>query len=192
MKKCLLALTLLTIIATSSIAQEDEDEPKKGFDKSRLFFGGYLGASFGNYTLVNVSPQVGYFLNKYFAVGAGINFIYSSYKIEYNVSSYNTKEELGVVGLNIFGRFYPIQYIMLQAQPELNYVWGKVKYYDGSPEYKYDPEFVPSILLGGGVVIPTGGGRGGFTISVMYDVLQEDRSPYYKNAVWYFGYTFGF
>ncbi len=41
-------------------------------------------------------------------------------------------ERQGYGGLNIFGRFYPIQYAFLQAQPEMNYSWGSVKYSDGS------------------------------------------------------------
>ena len=41
-----------------SIAQDSET--KGGFDKSKLFFGGNLGLAFGTYTIVNVSPLVGY------------------------------------------------------------------------------------------------------------------------------------
>src|SRR6478736_4936619 len=99
-----LLIVLFTILAVSVFAQ-DEEEEKKGFDKNKLFFGGTFGASFGSYTFVNVSPQVGYRFNKFFAAGAGVNFIYSSAKYDYYNPPY--KEEYGVVGLNIFGRVYP-------------------------------------------------------------------------------------
>jgi hypothetical protein len=52
-------------------------------------------------------------------------------------------------------------------------------------------QFVPSLLMGGGAAIPTGG-NGAFTISIMYDVLQNMYSPFYHQAVYGFGYSVGF
>ena len=82
MKKYLLLLTLLTTVFLQTQAQEEDepDPPKQGFDKSKLFFGGNFGLSFGNSTFINVSPQVGYRFNQYVAAGAGVNFNYSSIK----------------------------------------------------------------------------------------------------------------
>ena len=37
-----------------------QDSDGKGFDKSKLFVGGNLGLAFGTYTIINVSPLVGY------------------------------------------------------------------------------------------------------------------------------------
>ena|SRR2546423_385499 len=182
-KKCLLA-TLLSASALFVRAQEEE-EPKKGFDKEKLFFGGNFGLSFGNYTLVNVSPQVGYRFNRFLAAGAGVNFIYSSFKYDY----YGYKDQNGVAGLNIFGRVYPIEYILLQVQPEMNYTWAKRKYYDGT-ELKLDPKFVPSLLLGGGAAIPLGNRRSAMLVMIEYDLLQNDRSPYGKKAFINIGFNF--
>jgi len=50
---------------------------------------------------------------------------------------------------------------------------------------------VPSLLLGGGAAIPAGR-SGAFTISILYDVLQNPLSPYYHQAVYGFGFTTGF
>ena len=183
-----LLIVLLSILAMSAVAQ-DEEEGKKGFDKNKLFFGGTFGASFGSYTFVNVSPQVGYRFNKYFAAGTGVNFIYTSAKYDYGSAALNYKNEYGVVGLNIFGRVYPVQFLVIQAQPELNYTWGKVHFYDGSPDQKLDPKFVPSLLVGGGVAIPTGG-RGAMTIMYQYDVVQDPRSPYGTGAFLSIGFNF--
>ena len=183
-----LLIALLSILAISVFAQ-DEEEGKKGFDKSKLFFGGTFGASFGSYTFVNVSPQVGYRFNKFFAAGAGVNFIYSSVKYDYGSAALNYKNEYGVVGLNIFGRVYPVQFLVIQVQPEMNYTWGKVHFYDGSADQKLDPKFVPSLLVGGGVAIPTGG-RGAMTIMYQYDVVQDPRSPYGTAAFLSIGFSF--
>lgn len=187
-KALLIAITLLTTLHLTTLAQDDE-EPRKGFDKSKLFFGGNFGLGFGsNSTLVNVSPQIGYRFNPYLAAGAGVNFIYSSYRYRYSTPEY--KENYGVAGLNIFGRVYPIEYLFLQIQPELNYSWGKFKFYDGTPDLKLDGKIVPSLLGGAGAAIPAG--RGAFIIMIQYDLLQEDRSPYGNRAFYNFGYNIGF
>ena len=53
-----------------------QDLEKTGFDKSKLFFGGNLGLAFGTYTIINVSPQVGYHFSPMFAGGVGVNYSY--------------------------------------------------------------------------------------------------------------------
>ena len=95
------------------------------------------------------------------------------------------------VGLNLFGRVYPIQNFMLQVQPEANYVFGKEIYYDSSPrqEYTMDARIVPSLLLGGGLVLPSG--RGATIISVFYDVLQNENSPYSNRPIFNFTFNMG-
>jgi len=189
-KKCFLILLLVTpTLFVVAQDEEPEEEPKKGFDKEKLFFGGTFGASFGNYTFVNVSPQVGYRFNRFFAAGTGINFIYSSSKYDYGNPNLDYKNEYGVVGLNIFGRVYPIEYILIHAQPEVNYTWGKVKFYDGTPEQKLDGKFVPCLLVGGGAAIPMGG-RGAMTVMLQYDVIQDVRSPYGTNPFLSIGFSF--
>jgi hypothetical protein len=190
MKKYLIAACLFALTASAALAQDEEPEPeKKGFDKSKLFFGGNFGLGFGNVsTLINVSPQIGYRFNRYLAAGAGVNFIYSSYRYRFSQPEY--KEQFGVAGLNIFGRVYPIDFLLLQLQPELNYTWGKFKFYDGGPDQKLDSKFVPSLLGGAGAVIPAG--RGAFLVMVNYDLLQNERSPYGNRAFFNFGYNIGF
>ena len=191
MKQLVLAALFLFGVATVQ-AQDNEPvkattykgAPESGFNRDNLFFGGNFGLSFGNYTLVNVSPQVGYRFNRYFAAGAGVNFIYSSMKY------YGYKDNFGVAGLNVFGRAYPIDYIILQIQPEANYTWGKRKF-DNNTSQTLDAKVVPSLIGGAGAVIPTGG-RGSFIIMAQYDLLQEDRSPYGSQVFFNFGYNIGF
>lgn len=194
MKKLLLLVLLVTAISKFSHAQnEDKADPdnyreKKGFDKSKLFFGGNFGLTFGDYTLINVSPQVGYRFNEYLAAGTGINFQYISLKERDYYGNAVDRISQGVVGLNVFGRVYPFRQFMLQAQPELNYVFGKVKYYNPPSRTNLDASIVPSLLLGGGVVFPAG--RGAFIVSVFYDVLQKPNSPYSNRPFFNFGYNF--
>jgi hypothetical protein len=124
MKKFFISACLFAILGSVAHAQDEEPE-KKGFDRDKLFFGGNFGLAFGSAsTLVNVSPQIGYRFNRYLAAGAGVNFIYSSYKYSYTGANYDYQEQYGVTGLNVFGRFYTIDLLFVQAQPEANYVWG--------------------------------------------------------------------
>lgn len=187
MKK-ILVLTFLFTTAIHLCYAQDEQK-KKGFDKSKLFVGGNFGMTFGDYTLINVSPQLGYRFNQYLAAGAGINFQYVSLKERDYYGNAIDRISQDVIGLNIFGRVYPIRQLMLQAQPELNYVFGKRKYYDNTPPTTIDASLVPSLLLGGGIVFPAG--NGGLIISVLYDVLQQPNSPYSTQPFFNFGYNVG-
>ena len=163
-----------------------QDSDGKGFDKSKLFVGGTLGLAFGTYTIVNISPLVGYRFSPYFAAGAGVNYSYYGYDDGY----YTSKQTYA--GMSLFGRVYPIQQLFIQVQPELNYMWASQTPDGGQnlPQLKIN-QFVPSLLMGGGAAIPTGA-NGAITISVMYDVLQNIWSPYYHQAVYGFGYNIGF
>jgi hypothetical protein len=56
------------------------------------------------------------------------------------------------------------------------------------PDEKIEGKFIPSLLVGAGVVIPAG--RGGTMISLQYDVIQNERSPYGSQAFVNVGFSF--
>lgn len=184
-------VVLLGFIFCSSVlfAQEEETEEKKGFSRDKLFVGGNFGLSFGDYTLINVSPQLGYRFNKYLAAGVGVNGQYVSIKERDFSGNPFRRVSQGVVGLNVFGRVYPINNIMVQLQPELNYIFGNQRFYNPRQDFKIDAEIVPSLLAGGGVVLPSG--NSAFIISVFYDVLQRENAPYGTQPFINFGYNIG-
>lgn len=191
--KHILFISLLFFLSLTAGAQDGEEgkeeQPKKGFQKENLFVGGNFGLSFGDYTLINVSPQLGYRFNRYVAAGVGINGQYVSEKTRDYWGNRDAKYTRGIVGLNVFGRVYPFQFVMLQVQPEVNYIFGKNTYYTGNPTgtFNWGSEIEPSLLLGGGAVLPQG--RGALVISAMYDVLQRDNSPYGRRPVYNIGYN---
>ncbi|HEY8389117.1 MAG TPA: hypothetical protein VIK74_10960 [Parasegetibacter sp.] len=186
-----LFLAVFLFLGLTDISAQNRGNNEGGFDASRLFLGGNFGASFGDYTLVNISPQLGYRFSDYFAAGAGVGFQYFSVKTR---NAY-TGEEInrtnnGVAGLNIFGRVYPVHFLLIQVQPEINYTWGKDKYRDNTPDLKLESKMVPSLLLGGGVALPAGAGS--LNLTIMYDVIQDPRSPYSTQPFFNMGYNFGF
>lgn len=190
MIKRILTITFLSSILCLSVAAQDNEIPtreKEGFDSERLFFGGNFGLTFGDFTFINVSPQVGYRFTPLFSAGGGVNFIYQSNKIYYQ-PGYEEKSQYGYVGLNVFGRVNPLKFIILNVQPELNYVWGSTKIYPNGPEYKQEGKFIPSLLLGGGVAIPAG--RGSMNAMLQYDVIQNPLSPYGRNMFFSIGFSF--
>lgn len=187
--KSRLFLLVIVLFLNLSIQAQEEAEPKKsGFDKSKLFFGGNFGMSFGDVTFINISPQVGYQFSQFFAAGGGINFISTGYMYrDYNGDKL-FKDSYGYAGLNVFGRVYPLPFLFAQVQPEYNYSWGKTKYYNGQPDQKLGDAFVPVLLIGAGAAIPAGRGR--MIAMLQYDLIGDPRSPYGRNAFFTFGYNF--
>lgn len=188
MKNWMLILMMFCSLAALAQSDPDVEVEAKGFQKDKLFVGGNIGLTFGNFTFINVSPQVGYRFNKTFAAGLGINGIYTSQTFFLNGQE-DYKISQGIIGLNVFGRVYPANFLFLQVQPEANYRFGKIKYYGSNPsETKLDALIVPSLLLGGGVVIPSGGGS--LIISMSYDALNKPNSPYGNRPIYNVGYNF--
>lgn len=191
MRRWLLMIAFLSVALFSFSQEEEEKEKEKGFHRENMFVGGNFGLTFGNYTLINVSPQLGYRFSKLFAAGMGVNLQYVSIKQkDWNGNTY-AKTSQGVTGLNIFGRVYPIKQFMLQLQPEANYIFGKEILYNYDPrqENTLDARIVPSLLAGGGLVLPSG--RGAFIASVFFDVLQNSSSPYGNRPIINFTYNVG-
>ncbi|MCU7548660.1 hypothetical protein OCK74_06000 [Chitinophagaceae bacterium LB-8] len=182
---------LLTLLIFVSLSQLLKAQDAGGNAPANpWFYGGNFGLSFGDYTLINVSPLVGYRFSEMLAAGGGVNFQYSSIKNHYDNGADYSKVSQGVVGLNIFGRFYPIRNLMLQIQPEANYVFGNEKFYTTPPYENKFNKIVPSLLGGAGLVFPAG--RGATIISVFYDLLQDSSSPYGNQPIINFGYNIGF
>lgn len=198
-KRMLLLLTTVCLFSFSLLAQDEnaEETPKK-FDRSRLFVGGNFGLSFGNFTFINISPQLGYRFNDFFAAGIGINGQFVQRKYRFN-GTLTEKERLGIAGMNVFGRFYPIKQGFIQLQPEMNYIWGNNISYTSQQEVKrsINGKILPSLLVGAGAFLPAGR-AGGLIIMAQYDVLNKQGAwpnpgtPYGNNIFMTIGFNAGF
>lgn len=145
--------------------QRNEDDIPL-FDRKKLRFGAELGLSISrNYTRLGIGPQIGYKLNQYLLAGAGIKYYYTRAA----TTSYEIKSNL--VGANLFGYLYPMRFITVFAQPELNYIHSSMR--DKSNGNKENSRgMVPSLVVGGGLRI----GRSHITLN--YDLVQHVNSPH--------------
>src|SRR5262245_12495917 len=79
----------------------------------RLYFGGNFGLQFGDQTLVDLSPLVGYRLTEKLSVGVGATYIYYHFEDPYHYyPSYSTH----IYGGSIFTRYYFLENIFGQVE----------------------------------------------------------------------------
>ncbi|MEO6488321.1 MAG: hypothetical protein ABIO04_00155 [Ferruginibacter sp.] len=189
------ALLLFSFFSMSAYAQDSEMEKVKdkdesssthGFKKENLFTGGGIQLSFSGNTFVGgASPIFGYSINKWIDAGIVANFIYYSNRhVTYyspNTGQYfssDDKLKQTVFGPGAFVKVFPVKFLFVQAQGEINFITKKLIYADGFPseKSKYHPA---SLLLGLGYASGREGvGNFFYHISVSIDVLKDKNSPY--------------
>ncbi len=182
MKKYLLVV-LLGVCSLSVTGQEPDEEKeqkneeeKGGFKKENLFTGGSISAGFSNRSfLIGASPMLGYSINNWIDAGLVFNYTYSSYR---DYIYFDDKLRQTVFGGGPFLKIYPVRFLFIQGQLEQNFLKNKLIYADGTT-YKSNDD-VTSFLVGAGYT--TGRyGKGGppfFYISILFDVLGDNQSPY--------------
>jgi hypothetical protein len=144
----------------------EREKPLLSFDKSKLRLGANLALSVSkNYTRLGLGPQAGYQFNRYFMAGVGIRYYYSKAR----TSEYVAKDHL--LGANLFGYFYPVSFLTIFMQPEINYIWSGLTRESGT-ETIYHSGLVPSLIAGAGFRI----GRSHITLN--YDLIQHADSPH--------------
>jgi len=161
--------------------QTIKKESNNSFNLSKLTFGGGLGLQFGDYTAINVAPQVGYNFSQYINAGAGLSYTY--YREKYNHD--NWKRTSSYLGFNVYARIYPVSFLVFSIQPEMNRMWQTDKFEHTGEKLKKE-KFIPVCLIGGGVRL------GPMTAMIQYDVAQNEYSPYGDNIFYSVGYTFSF
>jgi len=144
---------------------EEQTEKKSGSLAERLYFGGSVGFSFGDYSRISVTPMIGYRLTKMWSVGVRVGYEYikdERYQETLTSSNY---------GGSAFLRFRPIPQIYLHGE----YAYYSYKFQTAS--FESEREWVPFLFAGGGYVQRVSP-RVSVVVEVLVDVLQDDRSPY--------------
>lgn len=216
MKRILIVLTLCLCVQ-GAFAQEvynssgkkgeakRKDLKPKGFDASRLVLGGGAILSFGTgYANVGISPMIGYKITDKFAAGIGLGYQFYRNKYEPvalyypNGSYYGTfpfDRKTSLYSANIWMRYIVWKNIFIHAQPEIMNIGVPTNFSQdpntGDLIADEEREYVPAVLVGAGVRQPITGSLSLF-VMVVYDVLQNENSPYYRNIDYRLGFNIGF
>ncbi len=133
----------------------------------RLYVGGDLGLSFGNFTFVNVSPIVGYRINKKWSAGIGAKYIY----LRESYPQYNWEYSSSIYGGSLFSRYLIGENFLVHAEWErLNTeVWELFA-------NQASRRWVDMAFLGAGYRQGLGGTY--IQLLVLYDLINDRYSPY--------------
>jgi len=193
MKKYLFIFLLLIIAINiksenfGNLLLADNNEFK--FDVRKLTFGGGIGFGFGSgdddYWGLNISPQIGYnFSNK---INAGFGISYAYYKENYNVYFNNQvdkwKDSKSYFGMNLYGNYYPIQWVVFRIRPEIMRMWQTTERKSDGEKYSSE-KFIPAVVIGAGVRLKP------MMLTINYDVVQDRNTPYGKNIFFNVGFWF--
>jgi hypothetical protein len=131
----------------------------------KIYYGGTVGLSMGDYFRFSIQPFVGYKLKPFLHIGGKATYEYiddSRYSTDYTSSSY---------GGSIFSRLMPARSIYLHAEfAEINYEYQV-------SEFESERNWVPFLYVGGGLVKQLSLNTSAY-VEVLFDVLQDDNSPY--------------
>lgn len=176
-------LASLFLLSFASVAQ---DEGGFRFERERVFTGGNLGMQFGNYTVIDISPQMGYFFNDRFAAGIGAIYQYFGHKDKtYPVNSFQTH----FYGGRTFARLYFFESVFAHAEYEVLSL--ETKYFDPYNLRHQTPRFwVSSVLLGGGYrqFISE---FSSINLMVLWNINETVDTPY-RNPIIRMGFDIGF
>ncbi|NOX86299.1 MAG: hypothetical protein GXO86_10110 [Chlorobi bacterium] len=157
--------------------KKKELKKKKKKDYYPWFVGGMFGAGFSSISAyVQISPIIGYKITPAFHVGTRLTYIFNSFEV-----APNQRENFHDYGASIFAR-----YVFFKG------LFGQVEYEALSYQYwdKSGRDWINSLFIGGGYYMNMGG-RGFASIALMFNVLDNEYSPY-TNPIIRIGFGVGF
>jgi hypothetical protein len=183
MKKIILFVLFTVLVSYAQTTNPDTTKPSQPTSPpevqqsqpSKWYYGGTVGFNFwGDYFYLSVNPLVGYQVSPKFSVGGKVQYAYINDQryAGLELTSHN-------YGAGIFTRYRPIYQIYLHA--EFDYAsYEDYTIYDplvGDPYAESERNWVPFLLLGGGFVQHVGPSASVY-VEVLFDVLQNENSPY--------------
>ena len=175
MSRLLCSVFIAFSLLTSAIAQETKTQEKTNQQKerqkkepSKIYWGGQLGLSFGDYFAISIIPMIGYKVTPRFHLGAKIGYAYTEDKrYEESLTSHN-------YGGSLLSRFLIVRGLYAHAE----YVYWSYQYQiEKFDNFESERTWVPFLLLGGGYVQPISPSTALF-VEVLWDVLNDENSPY--------------
>jgi len=174
MKKLLSAACIC--LSMSLFAQISSPENTKKTD-NRFFTGGGIGLQFGNLTLVDISPLIGYKLTEKWTIGLAGTYKYYRYR-EYH---YDVKTD--IYGGGVFTRYHFTDYLF----GHLEFEYLSIEWYDFF--LNKNRIWIESVFVGGGYRQLIGGNSWSY-IMLLYNLNETPYSPY-RNPIIRAGFTVG-
>lgn len=196
-------LLVLSLLCSPLFSQKTKTGNEKSFS-DRITFGGNFGLQFGNATLIDISPNVGYYLRDNVVTGIGLTYKYYRFKDFYKIDNGQYIEtydyKVNMMGGSVFTSYY----IKSDFVEILNNIFLHAEYeplllkFD---EYMMDPylydiivnkrsEWVHSIFVGGGYRQQLGE-RVFFHILALWNLNESYYTPY-ENPVIRIGINVGY
>ena len=173
-------VVIMLLAGMVSFAQENENEEPRGFQKNKLFTGGSISFGLGSNTFqIGGNPVLGYSLAKWVDAGLVVNYNYASYR---DVIMSNDKLRSTTYGGGAFTRLYPLRFLFAHLQFEHNFIKEKYIPSNGGDKETNNVD-ANSLLAGVGIATDryAGEGRPFFYLALLFDVMNEDYSPYTRS-----------
>ena len=173
-------VVMMLLAGTVSFAQDNENEEPRGFQKNKLFTGGSISFGLGSNTFqIGGNPVLGYSLAKWVDAGLVVNYNYASYR---DVIMSNDKLRSTTYGGGAFTRLYPLRFLFAHLQFEHNFIKEKYIPSNGGDRETNNVD-ANSLLAGVGIATDryAGEGRPFFYLALLFDVMNEDFSPYTRS-----------
>ncbi len=195
MKNIFFTIILVVITVAVALGQQNDSvaqnpytkqSPKKSSVGQKVYFGGNFIFTLGSYTSIGIWPLVGYKVTPKLSVGLQPGYEY----IKYN-NYYGSDYETSNYGARLFTRYrvIPSAYVHVEFA-EINY---NLRFQDVPGGQVYEERtWVPFLFMGAGLSQQVGGSTYAY-VQVLYDVLQDENSPYSNNELfWSVGIVAGF
>jgi hypothetical protein len=169
-------LTIFSFFGLISYSQITTVNTNNALNVSPTYLGGgiVLGGGAGSFQL-GLNPELVKSYNEHIDLGAAVNLYYSNYHSTSIVTGDSYKSTNSQFGLGGFVRAWPLEQFFVQVQPEYNWTFTNAKNFSQGTSGSSSVS-APSLLTGIGY-----GHRGenGFSyFSIMFDVINDPKSPY--------------
>lgn len=169
---------LLVLLSSYCYGQKYVDPEGEPDFLDRVYFGGNFSLQFGSYTAIVISPLAGYMVTPRFSIGPGITYQYLKGEAFDYTSGRVYDYSSNIYGFRVFARYNITP--MFFAYTEYESLKVDFPSLDGSQLVR---EWVPGYFIGGGV-FQSVGKRAGLGLTVLLNLLHDDRkSPYNSNLI---------
>ena len=184
----ILLIFFLCFSISASFAQKNTD--------SKFYFGGNLGLMFGTYTVIDISPLVGYKVTERFHVGTGLTYTYYKFKTDGDINgSGSVSYSTSIYGGRLFTRFFFAPNLFVHAEDELiSLELPDEGIYAATGQIaNVSRQWLNSVLVGGGYGYGFGSDGPAISIMVLFRANHEfDKFYPYQNPIIRIGLGFGF